>query len=116
MVGFLGCKCTLLVVFASHPPITLKSFSSGLHSTHPFSNQPVFVPGIVSTHMQDLVLGLVELHKVCTDPPLKPVKVPLDGITSLQDIDHTTWLGVVGKFAEGVSSSTDKDIEQHWSP
>ena len=32
--------------------------------------------------MQDLALGLVELHEVCTGPLLKPVKVPLDG-TSL---------------------------------
>ncbi|KAK4821803.1 hypothetical protein QYF61_003832 [Mycteria americana] len=50
--------------------------------------------------MQDLALGLVDLHEVCTGPPLQPVRVPLDGIPSLQRVDRTTQLGVVGKLAE----------------
>ncbi|KAK4830184.1 hypothetical protein QYF61_008975 [Mycteria americana] len=73
---------------------------------NPFSAQPVLVLGIAPTQVQDLALGLVELHEVCTGPPLKPVKVPLDGIPSLQRVDHTTQLGVVGKLAE------DNDIDR----
>jgi len=35
-------------------------------------------------------------------PPFKPVQVPLDDIPSLQCVDCTTQLGVVGRLAEGV--------------
>ncbi|CAM9935932.1 unnamed protein product, partial [Bubo scandiacus] len=49
---------------------------------NPLITQPVFVLGIALTHVQDLAVGLLELHEVCTGPPLKPVQVPLDG-TSL---------------------------------
>ena len=66
----------------------------------PFSAQPVFVLGIVPTHMQDFTLGIVEIHEVCLGPPLKPVKVPLDGIPSLQYVDCTTQLGAISKLAE----------------
>jgi len=55
--------------------------------------------GIALTHVQDLPCGLVELHEVCTGPPLKPAKVTLDGIPSLQCVSHTTQLGVVSKVA-----------------
>ena len=51
--------------------------------------------------MQYLALGLAELHEVHTGPPLKSVKVRLDGILSLRRVDHTTQLGVVSKLAEG---------------
>ncbi|KAK4831319.1 hypothetical protein QYF61_016808 [Mycteria americana] len=68
--------------------------------------EPVFVLGIALTHVQVLALGLVELPEVCTGPPLKPVKVPLDGIPSLQCVDCTTQLGVIGKLAEGALNPT----------
>ena len=54
--------------------------------------------GIASTQVQDLALGLVELHEVRMGPPLKPVKVPLDGIPSfLQYISScsTTFKSVI---------------------
>ncbi|PKU36298.1 rna-directed dna polymerase from mobile element jockey-like [Limosa lapponica baueri] len=43
----------------------------------------VFVLGISLTYMQDLALGLVELHEVHIGPPLKPVQVPLDDFLPL---------------------------------
>jgi len=74
------------------------------------------VLGIVPIYVQDLALGLGEPHEVCMGPPLKPVKVPLDGIPSLQCVDHTTWLGVVGILAESALNPTvrvaDKDVKQ----
>ncbi|KAM6384895.1 dTDP-D-glucose 4,6-dehydratase isoform 4-T5 [Alca torda] len=74
---------------------------------------------LTMTQVRDLALGLVELHDVRTDPPLKPVQVPLDGIPSLQHVDRATQLGVVGKLAEGTLNPTvhvtDKDVKQHWS-
>jgi len=48
------------------------------------------VLGIALTQVQNLALGFVELHEVCTGPSLKLVKVPLDGIPSHQCVNHTT--------------------------
>ena len=71
--------------------------------------------GIAPTHVQDLALGLVESHEVHASPSLMPVQVPLDGIPSLQCVDHTTRLGVIGKLAEGVLNPivcvADKDVK-----
>jgi len=65
--------------------------------------------------VQGLALGLVELHEVYMGPPFKPVKVPLDSIPSLQSVDRTTQLGVIGKLAEGALNPdihvADKDVE-----
>ncbi|KAK4810558.1 hypothetical protein QYF61_004521 [Mycteria americana] len=118
MVGFLGCKCTLPghveLLINQHPQVLL--LRAGLN---PFPAQPVFVLGIAPTHVQALALGLVELHEVCTGPLLKPVEVPLDGIPSLQCVDHTTRLGVICKLAEGALNPTvhvaNKDVKQHRS-
>jgi len=49
----------------------------------PFSTQPVSVLEIAPTQVQDLALDLVEIHEIGIDPLLKPVQVPLDGITCL---------------------------------
>ena len=66
--------------------------------------------------LQDLALGLIEPHEVHMGPPLKPIEVPLDGIRSLQRVDRTTQLGIVGKRAEGALNPTvhvtDKDVKQ----
>ena len=70
--------------------------------------------GVALTHVQDPALGLIEFHKVCTGPPLK---VPLDGIPSLQRVNSTAQLGVIAKLADGALSPTvhvaDKDVKQH---
>ncbi|KAK4818029.1 hypothetical protein QYF61_004153 [Mycteria americana] len=114
-VGFLGCKRTLLghveLLISQHPQVLLLRAA-----LNPFSSQLVFVLGIAPTHVQDLALGLVELHEVHTGPPLKSVKVPPDGIPSLQHVDRTTKLGVVSKLAGGALNPTvhvaDKDVKQ----
>lgn len=76
----------------------------------------VFVLEIASIQVQHLVLVLLELHEFLTDPPLKSVQVPLDGIISLQCVDCTTQLGVFSKFDECVLDPTgdiaDKDDKQ----
>ena len=77
MVGFLGCEHTLEshveVLVNQHPEVLLSRAALSA-----FSTQPVFVFGIAPNHMQELALGLVELHGVRTGPSLKPVQVPLD--------------------------------------
>ncbi|KAK4818827.1 hypothetical protein QYF61_019864 [Mycteria americana] len=96
-VGFLGCERTLLglveLLINQHPQVLLLRAA-----LNPFSTQTVFVLGIAPTRVQDLALGLVECHEVRMGPPLKPVKVPLDGMPSLQRVNCTTQLGV-GKLA-----------------
>ncbi|GAB0208383.1 cAMP-dependent protein kinase inhibitor alpha [Grus japonensis] len=115
MVGFLGCKHIL----PAHVELLINQYPQVLllkATLNPLSAQPVVVLGIVPTHVQDLALGLVELHAVLMASPLQPVKVPLDGIPSLQHVDHTTQLGVVSKLAEGALDPTvhvaNKDIKQ----
>ncbi|KAK4831337.1 hypothetical protein QYF61_017468 [Mycteria americana] len=111
-----SAHCWLMLSFSSTN--TPKSFSSGRAALNPFSAQPVFVLGIAPTHVQDLALGPVELHEVRTGPPLKPVRVPLEGIPSLWHVNSTTQLGDIGKLAEGALNPTvhvaDKDVKQRW--
>jgi len=57
------------------------------------------VPGISATQVQNLALGVVELHKFGMNPPLKPVQVPLNDIPSLERVDCTTLLGAICKLA-----------------
>jgi len=112
-VHLLGCECTL----QGHVDLLVNQQPQDLlrAALNPFSAQPAFVLGIAPTHVQDLACVFVELLELCTGPSLKPVKVALDGIPSLQCVDCTTQLGVVGKFAEGVLNSTlhvaDKDVK-----
>lgn len=48
-------------------------------------------------------------------PPLKPVKVSLDGIPSLQCVNQTTQLGVTGRLVQGALNATDKVVKQYQS-
>jgi len=56
---------------------------------------------IALTQILDLALSLLEPHEVHTDPLLKLVQVPLDGISSLRCVNWTTQLGVICKLTEG---------------
>lgn len=50
------------------------------------------VLGIALTQVQDLMLAFTELAEVHVGPLLKPVKVPLDSIPSLLQINHhSAW-------------------------
>ncbi|PKU46357.1 rna-directed dna polymerase from mobile element jockey- hypothetical protein [Limosa lapponica baueri] len=118
VLGFLGCNCMLpahvKLLVHQHPQVLL--LRAGLN---PFSSQPVSVLGIAVTQVQNLALGLAELHEVCTGLPFKLVWVPLDGIPSFQHVNYTTEFGVIGKLAEDALNPTlhvsDKDVEQQRS-
>jgi len=66
-VCFLGCKCTLPahgeLLIHPYPQVLLRSAA-----LEPLSTEPVLVFGITPTHVQDLALGLVELHEVHAGP------------------------------------------------
>lgn len=53
------------------------------------------------------------------DPVPKSVKIPVDNIPSISQIDCTTQLGVMHKLAEGRLSLivyvTGEDVKQYWS-
>ncbi|PKU36589.1 hypothetical protein llap_13111 [Limosa lapponica baueri] len=85
---------------------------------NPFSTQPVFVPGIAPTHVQDLALNLVIFmrfawaHLSSLSRPLCMASLPSSMLTAPQ-------LGVISNLAEGVLNPTvhvaDKDVKQHQS-
>ena len=61
--GFLGCQRTL----PAHVELLIHQYPQVLllrAALEPLSAQPVLVFGITLTHVQDLALGLVELHAV----------------------------------------------------
>ncbi|KAK4830856.1 hypothetical protein QYF61_013785 [Mycteria americana] len=117
-VDLLGCEHTL----SAHIQLFIHQYPQVLlcrAALNPFIPQPVLIPGIAPTQVQDLALGLVEPHEVHTGPLLQLVQVPLDGIPSLRHVNCTTQLGVTCKLAEGALSPTgyviDEDIKQYWS-
>ncbi|KAK4830182.1 hypothetical protein QYF61_008973 [Mycteria americana] len=117
-VGFLGCECTLL----AHVQLFIHQYPQVLlhrAALNPFISQPVLIPGVALTQVQDPALGLVEPHEVPIGPLLQLVQVPLDGIPSLRGVNHTTQLGVICKLAEGALNPTvhviDEGVKQYWS-
>jgi len=66
-----------------------------------FIPQPVLIPGVALTQVQDTTFDHVEPHEVHTGSLPEPVKIPLDGIPSLRRVECSMQLGVVNKFAEG---------------
>jgi len=53
------------------------------------------IPGVASTQVQDLALGLAEPDEVHTGSPLQLVQVSLDGIPSFWRVNCTIQLGVI---------------------
>ncbi|KAK4811347.1 hypothetical protein QYF61_027576 [Mycteria americana] len=103
-IVFLGCKRTL----PAHIQFFIHQYPQVLlcRAAHnPLIAQPVSMFGIAPTQVQDLALGLAELHEVRTGPLLKPLK----------SINHTTQLGVICKLAQAALNPTvhvpDKDVK-----
>lgn len=67
----------------------------GLLSVHLFPIYSVQILEVALTQVQDLALDLVELRSICSGSLLKPVKVPMDGISSLKHTKGITWFGVI---------------------
>ncbi|KAK4824675.1 LOW QUALITY PROTEIN: hypothetical protein QYF61_017255 [Mycteria americana] len=116
MVGLLGCERTLL----AHDQLFVHQYPRVLFHRAALDHiipQPVLKPRIAPT--QDPALGLVEPHKVHTDPLLQLVQVPLDDIPSFWCVSCPTQLGVTCKIPEGALDLAvnviDENIEQHWS-
>lgn len=50
------------------------------------------------------------------EPPLGPVKVPLEGIPFVWWVTCTTQLGVISKFAEGALHSISEGLKAEYPP
>ncbi|KAK4814188.1 hypothetical protein QYF61_011911 [Mycteria americana] len=75
-IGFLGLLGTLLAhvqAAVNQQPQVLFC----LASFQPLFPRPVVLHGVVVTQVQDLALGLVELHRIGFDPSIQPVQIPL---------------------------------------
>lgn len=97
VIGLLSFKHTLPSHVESSSTNTLKSFSTGLVLTHslPTLGLSLCLPWPMYRTLQNF-----EVH---THLPLRLVKVPLDGIPSLQ---CTSELDVIGKLAESTLRDT----------
>ncbi|KAK4829842.1 hypothetical protein QYF61_006852 [Mycteria americana] len=89
---------------AFHPPAPQVLLHRA--ALNPFIPQPVLIPGVAPTQVQEPALGLVKPHEVHTRPLLQLVQVPLDGLPSLRYVNCTTQLGVICKLAEGALNPT----------
>ena len=84
-----------------------------------FIPQPLLILGVAPTLVQDLAIGLIELHVFHMGPHLKLFQVSLDGTPSIKCVEHATQLGVVCIHGEGALDPAvfviDEDIKQNWS-
>ena len=107
-------RCWLMLSFSSIS--TPKSCSLGLLSSHSPPSLYLCL-GLPRPMCRTLHLTLLNFMRFTQAHLSRPVQVPLNGIPSLQRINHTTQLGVVGKLAEGALGPTvhvtDKDIKHH---
>ncbi|NXW38667.1 SSF1 protein, partial [Phaetusa simplex] len=80
-----GAHCQLVLSFSpsSLPQVLLLGAA-----LQPFSAQPGFVPGIAISQVQDLALGLVELHEVNLNNIKRCLLISYDAETQLLDFRH----------------------------
>lgn len=67
--------------------------------------------GSAPDQVLELVLGLVELHKLHVGSLFKPGQAPLDGIPSFYPVNCTSQLGVISELADPPVCVINKDID-----
>lgn len=98
-----GCKNTSSSCPDFNLPISPGSFlRAALNPLIP----SLFMFRIALAQVQDLGLGLTELHGIHVGPLLKPLKVPPDGICSFKPIKCMAHFDVICKLAKGTLNST----------
>jgi len=107
--------CRVMLSFSSTS--TPNSFFLGMLSIHSLPSLYLCLD-FPRPMYRTLHLALLNFMRFTQGPPLKPVKVPLDGIPSLQHVNCSIQLAVVSKLAEDALSPTvhvtNKDVKQHW--
>ncbi|PKU45126.1 hypothetical protein llap_4577 [Limosa lapponica baueri] len=116
-VGLLGHLGTLLAYVQpavnQHPQVLF--CQAALQTLCP---KPVVLHGVVVTQVQDSALGLVEPHPIGLSPLIQPVQIPLQSLSTLQQVDTPTQLGVICELPEGALERLiqviDKDVKENW--
>ncbi|KAK4833055.1 hypothetical protein QYF61_027717 [Mycteria americana] len=116
-IGFLGRLGTLL----AHIQAAVNQHSQVLlcqAAFQPLFPKPVALHGVAVAQVQDLALGLVKPHTIDLGPSIQPVRVPLQSLPTLKQINAPTQLGVICKLAESALDPfvqiIDKDVKQNW--
>jgi len=78
MVGFPGCKCTLLTHVQYLASTCIPQVLLLRAAFNPLMPQPVLIPGAALTKVKVLALGPIEPHEVHTGLPLQLIQVLLD--------------------------------------
>ncbi|KAK4830275.1 hypothetical protein QYF61_009368 [Mycteria americana] len=78
----LGCQVNLWSLDDSSK-VDISTVDIERATLNPFIPHSVLILGIAPAQVQDLALGLVEFHEVHMGTLLKPIKVPLEGIPSV---------------------------------
>ncbi|PKU44632.1 hypothetical protein llap_5068 [Limosa lapponica baueri] len=94
---------------------TPRSFSA--RQLQPLCPRPVALQGVVVNQVEDPALGLGEPHPVGLSPPIQPVRIPLQSLSTLQQVDTPTQLGVVCELTEDALDPLvqiiDKDVKEN---
>lgn len=67
------------------------------------------------TQVQDLAIGLAELHGIHTNPSLTSISLLLDAIPFLQSVTCTVVIGIIHEIGESefcpIVSISNKDVK-----
>jgi len=82
----------------------------------PLCSKLVVLPGVVVAKVQDPAFDFVEPHPIGFSSAIQPVQIPLQGLTTLRQINTSSQLGVICKLGEGALNALiqviNKDIEE----
>ncbi|KAK4824703.1 hypothetical protein QYF61_017929 [Mycteria americana] len=82
-----------------------------------FSPHHVVVHWVIPSQLQDFPFPFVELPEVPVSPFLQPVKVPLNGSTTIWHISHSFQSCIICKLVEGAPCPIiliiNEDVEQY---
>jgi len=97
--------------------LTNTAMSSSARQLSSHLPKPVALHGVVVTQVQEPALGLVEPHVTDLRSSLQPVQILLHSLSTLEQINTPTQLGVICKLTEGALNPLiqiiDKDTEQN---
>lgn len=104
-MAFLATLAHCLLMFRQMLTNTPRSISSTVFQT--LCPKPVALPRVVVTKVQDLSLGLLELHPIGLNRVIQPVQIPLKGLFTLRKIKAFSQLDVICKLTEGAPCPGD---------
>ncbi|PKU43084.1 hypothetical protein llap_6600 [Limosa lapponica baueri] len=111
LVAFLATWAHCWLMFSRLATNTPRSFSA--RQLQPLCPKPGALPGVGGTQGQDPALGLVEPHPIGLSPSIQPVQIPLQRLSTLQQINTPTQLGVIYILTEGALDPLIQIIDEN---